>query len=270
MLVPRWFFATDRQNRPQNSWASSASLNKYVPAPLGIDSLRHQSDLPMPVEPPIRRLLLCASAEEKLEPFRVRLGAAGVEVDGVIDADAVCGLLWSHHYDAVAVDLLLSDRDGISFALDLRREHPWLRVLVISTAQSPQRVDRAPDWLSRSTDHARLIFALKQAGQRAAGRAPKILHVEDDDDLASLVQNTIGKQTQLFRARSAQEARIAMRLRDYDLALMRSPISHTASYAEAQACARSPLHIETSGGDPVLTILNNLRSQPLIHEPAHC
>jgi hypothetical protein len=142
---------------------------------------------------------------------------------------------------------------------------------VISTTTNGKRLDSGPDWLARSSDYARLIFALKQAGQRSAGRTPRILHVEDDDSLASLVQNTIGRQTHLFRARTTQEARIAMALRHYDLALIRAPITETDDSYAATSSTRSPLCIDTgSGTDPVVTILNNLRSSPFVHQPAYC
>ena len=217
------------------------------------------------------RLLLCSSDTGKLEPLRQRFNAASIEVDCATGAEQACELMWQQHYDGVAIDLLLADRDGISFALELRQEHPWLPVLVISTTQRDQRPDTGTDWLVRSSDYARLIFALKQAGQRSAGRAPRILHVEDDDALASLVQNTIGKQTCLFRARSAQEARIAMALRAYDLALIRAPVTQTGDTLTASPSRESPLYIDTgSGADPVLTILNNLRRSPFLHQPAYC
>ena len=220
---------------------------------------------------PMTRLLLCSSDRDKLEPLRRRFIAAAVEVDCAIRAEEACRLMWEQHYDGVAVDLLLSDRDGISFALELRQEHPWLPVLVVSTTWNEQRLDTGSDWLTRSGNYARLIFALKQAGQRSAGRAPCILHVEDDDDLASLVQNTIGKQTRLFRARSTQEARIAMALRHYDLALTRAPVTATTDSLSEDPSAKLPLCIETgSGADPVLTILSNLRRNPFIHQPAYC
>jgi DNA-binding response OmpR family regulator len=217
------------------------------------------------------RLLLCSSDTGKLEPLRQRFNAASIEVDCATGAEQACELMWQQHYDGVAIDLLLADRDGISFALELRQEHPWLPVLVISTTQRDQHPDTGTDWLVRSSDYARLIFALKQAGQRSAGRAPRILHVEDDDALASLVQNTIGKQTCLFRARSAQEARIAMALRAYDLALIRAPVTHAGDVLTASSSRKSPLCIDTgSGADPVLTILNNLRRSPFLHQPAYC
>ena len=96
--------------------------------------------------------------------------------------------------------------------------------------------------------------------------------MEDDDSLAELVQNTIGQQTQLFRARSAQEAQIAMALRNYDLALVRTQLSalsdqwrgHLAS-EQAALCVRYG-----ATADPFLTILNNLRRSAYVHEPAYC
>ena len=217
------------------------------------------------------RLLLCSSDRGKLEPLRKRFAAAGIQVDCVTRAEEARRLLWQHHYDGIAIDLLLADRDGISFAMELRQEHPRTSVLVISTTRETEQGDSGPDWLSRSADYARLLFALKQAGQRSAGRPPKILHVEDDDSLANLVQNTIGNQTQLFRARSAQEAQIAMALRDYDLALIRTDVSQTNSSWQDTLSGSHPLEINTNPqDDPVLNILNNLRRPAFVHEPAYC
>jgi DNA-binding response OmpR family regulator len=217
------------------------------------------------------RLLLCSSDKGKLEPLRKRFNAVGIQVDCVTRADDARQRLWDHHYNGIAIDLLLADRDGISFAMELREEHPRTSVLVISTTRETERGDSGPDWLSRSTDYARLIFALKQAGQRAAGRPPKILHVEEDDSLADLVQNTIGNQTQLFRARSAQEAQIAMALREYDLALIRTDVPQTNVSWQNTLSGHQPLEISMdTHNDPVLNILNNLRRPSFVHEPAYC
>ncbi len=220
----------------------------------------------------ISRLLLCSSEARKLAPLQQRLIAAGVEVDCAIHAEEVRELLWQQHYDGVVVDLLLADRDGISFAMELRQEHPWVSIMVVSTTEQRQPADRGPTWLNRSADYARLIFALKQAGQRSAGRAPNILHIEDDDKLAELVQNTIGRQTHLFRARSAQEAKIAMALRTYDLALVRTHLAALSDQWKGHMGAgQQALCVSAdTTSDPFLTILNNLRRNAFVHEPAYC
>ena len=220
----------------------------------------------------ISRLLLCSSDKTKLQPLRQRLIAAGVEVDCATEAEQARELLWNRHYDGVALDLLLADRDGISFAMELRQEHPWVPILVISTTQTSERTDNNPNWLSRCTDYARLVFALKQAGQRSAGHPPCILHVEDNDSLADLVQNTIGKQTTLFRARSAKEAQIAMALRNYDLALVRTQlVSLSTQWSDHTSSRQQTLCVNTDAdSDPLLIILNNLRRTRYVHEPAYC
>jgi CheY-like chemotaxis protein len=217
------------------------------------------------------RLLLCSSNKGKLEPLQVRLNAAGVRADCTTTAEHARQLLWDNLYDGVAIDLLMADRDGISFALELRQEHPCIPILVISPNQQTRNLDDTPDWLTHSAEHARLIFALKQASQRSAGRTPRILHVEDNDNLADLVKNTIGKQAQLFRARSTQEARIAMAIRNYDLALVRTQMSWPSPNWHANEGEPATLTISIDNADdPVLTILNNLRRKPHIHEPAYC
>lgn len=233
----------------------------------------HNPDKYMPsTEANISRLLLCSSDKTKLQPLRQRLIAAGVEVDCATEADEARELLWSHHYDGVAIDLLLADRDGISFAMELRQEHTWVPIMVISTTQTSESTDSAPDWLSRCTDYARLVFALKQAGQRSAGHPPCILHVEDDDNLAELVKNTIGQQTTLFRARSAKEAQIAMALRNYDLALVSAQLPVLSTQWQGDLAPRQQvLCVNTDAdNDPLLIILNNLRRTQYVHEPAYC
>ena len=124
----------------------------------------------------------------------------------------------------------------------------------------------------KQSDYARLVFALKQASQRTAGQAPSILHVEDDDSLANLVQNTIGRQARLFRARSAHEAQIAMALRNYDLALVRTHVAtRSDQWKDNLAGEQQTLYIDTnSASDPFLTILNNLRRNTYLHQPAYC
>lgn len=220
----------------------------------------------------ISRLLLCSSDKTKLQPLRQRLNAAGVEVDCATEASEARNLLWDRNYDGIALDLLLADRDGISFAMELRQEHPWVPILVISTTQTSERTDTGPDWLIRCTDYARLVFALKQAGQRSAGHPPCILHVEENDGLADLVQNTIGKQTTLFRARSAKEAQIAMALRNYDLALVRTQLPLLSMQWSGHTTPREQaLFVNTDTEcDPFLLILNNLRRTRYVHEPAYC
>ena len=207
-----------------------------------------------------------------MQPLRRRLMRSGVAVDCVTSTSDARRQLWKQHYDSIAVDLLLADQDGISFAMELRQEHPWASILVISTTSGEGNNGTAPDWLSNTAEHARLVFALKQASQRSAGAPPSILHVEQDDTLASLVQNTIGNQTRLFRARSTQEARIAMAIRSYDLALI-SATNSGLSPCSQDGVTSKPHALCVSAGttnDPLLAILDNLRRSAFVHQAAYC
>lgn len=166
-------------------------------------------------------ILLCESSHDGQHPLAERLRGAGIQVELAGSVEETHRLLRRNFYDGIAIDLLLPDQDGISLALEIRREHIDLPVMVLTTRQRMnRRPTGGPDWLDRSANQARMLFALKQAGQRSAGRRPRVLHVENDDLQARLVQETMGRQVQLVRTGDAQETELALLRGDYDLALI--------------------------------------------------
>ena len=227
----------------------------------------------MSTPPTSKRLLVCSSDPAKTRTIQQRFSDAGYHVESVTDADNARQLLWQEHYSGIAVDLLLADQDGISFALELRKEHPWLPVLVLNT-QADQQVDNAgdhcPDWLTDASRQARLVFALKQAGISGSGKHARILHIEDNDDMASLVRNNIGEQLKLFRARTVQEAQIALSLRSYDLVLVNSQRPILDPIAARRLASNTLLVNNAAAFEPLLTVLDSMHQPCEQHKPAHC
>ncbi len=214
-------------------------------------------------------ILLCESSEQSEPALADRLRKAGVHVELAKNVAEAEHLLNRNFYDGVALDLLLPERDGISFALDIRKHHPDLPVMVLTTRQSnlqAQAANDGPGWLSRSANQARMMFALKQAGQRSAGYYPRLLHVESDDLQADLVNNTVGRQSQVIRVRSVAETELALRTAEFDLALVNldsdcSTPQRALHLWESQG-KRLPLLVNASPAvDPMATIIWTLTGQ---------
>jgi hypothetical protein len=61
-----------------------------------------------------------------------------------------------------------------------------------------------------------------------------------------------------------------MALRNYDLALIRAPLSDSAVWAHSMQGPHALVVNADRGADPVLSLLNHLRRTPFVHEPAYC
>ena len=219
-----------------------------------------------------QRLLVCTSSPDKVTQLETRVLNAGYEIECVTQADAAKKRLWQETYCGVAIDLLLADQDGISLAREIRRQHPWLPVLVLNTEAGNESIKRRssdPDWLQNTTEQARLVFALKQASIRSSGQAICILHIEEDDDIARLVRNTLGEQISVFRARTIQEAKIALALREYDITLVNSqrPIIDALALRQLSTGTLAVENNQTI--EPLLTVLDNMRRYANEHSPAY-
>jgi signal transduction histidine kinase/DNA-binding response OmpR family regulator len=130
------------------------------------------------------------------------------------------------HFDAMTLDLMLPDEDGLSLFRRLRQRPDGraLPVIVISAIADRGRVQLngdavgVVDWLDKPIDQLRLREALRQA-LHASDRPARILHVEDDQDILRVVSAVMGEEAEMIPARSLAEARSVL-ARDDGFALV--------------------------------------------------
>lgn len=60
------------------------------------------------------------------------LTGLGFEVVTAPDVDTAIKQIGQHHCDAAVVDILMPDRDGLNFIMEVRRTRPDLRIVAIS------------------------------------------------------------------------------------------------------------------------------------------
>jgi DNA-binding response OmpR family regulator/anti-sigma regulatory factor (Ser/Thr protein kinase) len=192
-------------------------------------------DLPVwraaPAVPAGARLLLCEDDEDVAAVLAQMLAADGYDVTVAPDAATARRLLGDGGYDALLLDLMLPDEDGLSLLRGLRREPglAGLPVVVVSARAEAARqtVDGNAlgivDWLSKPIDNERLETTLARAlrAPRAprAGR-PRILHVEDDPSVTTIVASMLQDRADVVAAASLAEAEAQLRAADHDLVIL--------------------------------------------------
>jgi signal transduction histidine kinase/DNA-binding response OmpR family regulator len=163
---------------------------------------------------PRRRALIVEDDADVALLLSRMLGQHGWDSEVARNAAEAFESLDRAHFDAMTLDLMLPDEDGLSLFRRLRQrpDGQALPVVVISAIADQGKVELngdavgVVDWLDKPIDQARLREALRQA-LHASDRPARILHVEDDHDIVRVVAAVMGDEAEIVPARSLREAR---------------------------------------------------------------
>jgi PAS domain S-box-containing protein len=178
-------------------------------------------------------VLVCEDDSDVGRLIAMLLTSNGFNVEVAASAAAASRMLGERSYAAMTLDLALPDRDGIAFIRELRG-HPNTYDLPIIVVSADVEGGRAQinggfgvlDWLSKPIDQNRLLAALNRGlkGRRnvpgPAGSKPRVLHVEDDADVGSVVKSMAGDVAEFDLVGTLSEARIKLRTNRYRLVIL--------------------------------------------------
>ena len=143
------------------------------------------------------------------------------------DGDAARDRLATSPLQGVIVNLALRDEDALGFIAALRVHASYRHLPVLGTVVQFPAGD-APegsaigigDWLRKPFDADRVVAAVR-ASIDGGSRTPQVLHVEDDEDLRTLVAGLLqGEPLDLHGAGTLAEARAALAVRRHDLVIL--------------------------------------------------
>lgn len=165
-----------------------------------------------------RRVLIVEDDADVAHLLQMMLDQHGWEGQVARDAQEAFAALDRERFDALTLDLMLPDEDGLSLFRRLRQRPDGraLPVVVVSAIADQGRrtlngeAVGVVDWLDKPIDQARLRDALRQALRSGEGGPAAILHVEDDDDIRRVVSAVMGDEAVMHPARSLAEARAAL------------------------------------------------------------
>jgi len=129
-------------------------------------------------------------------------------------------------YRAITLDLQLPGEGGVSFLKGLRQDAalqniPVVVVSVVADEAKKQLNGGAMgvvDWLAKPIDQQRLIDSVRQAA--GPERMPRVLHVEDEADIHTVVKMMLQDNCELTWTTSVSASKTALNNEDFDLVLL--------------------------------------------------
>lgn len=174
------------------------------------------------------RLLICEDDSDIAGLLQLMLARQGYQSDICTTAGEALKTLEQHHYDALLLDILLPDLNGLDLIRQLRQSADWkqLPIIVVSAIANEARnqleggIANIVDWLNKPLDQERLLQSVEEALQHTSDRQPRVLYVEDEIDLHEIIGQMLQDRVRLTSARSLQQARDLLDRETFDLVLL--------------------------------------------------
>ncbi|WP_313952242.1 CHASE domain-containing protein [Accumulibacter sp.] len=173
------------------------------------------------------RVLVCEDDLDVAQLLSTLLTQAGYRVDWAASAAIAKERLAAHRYAAMTLDMGLPDASGMDLLRELRSSDVGfeLPVVVVSGSRNvatpiiggPLAVS---DWLDKPIDPPRLAAAVKRAVHGRKSQRARILHVEDDADLARIVAVQFGDLAEIIGAPTLSTARDELASRAFDVVIL--------------------------------------------------
>jgi PAS domain S-box-containing protein len=172
------------------------------------------------------RILVCEDNPQAAQNLRDGLRPLGYSTDLAHNpADAVTRAR-SGCYAAIVVDFELPDGNGLGLIRQLREQpESYKTPIVVMSAERSEQNDESSalhvvNWIAKPADAYELSDILDGAIARGLYGKPRVLHIDDEPDVLELVARTLEPNARVVSVASAEEARCALAMQDFDLAVL--------------------------------------------------
>jgi DNA-binding response OmpR family regulator len=174
------------------------------------------------------RFLICEDDEDQAVYLQHLLESAGYVADIATTVTKAKKRLQEVKYDALLLDLILPDQDGITFIRELRNDEAMrlLPIVVVSALAQTGRellhgeVISVIDWLDKPVDFNKLLRVIDRIKTTSVKRAPHILHVEDDVDTRRIIETLLQDNAVIVSVDSLEQARVIIEKEKFDLVIL--------------------------------------------------
>ncbi|HHF7365188.1 TPA: MHYT domain-containing protein [Legionella bozemanae] len=174
-----------------------------------------------------QKLLICEDDEDQANYLQALLESANYETDIAQTVKEAKQLLESNQYQAILMDLVLPDQDGVSFIRELRTDQntkdiPIIVLSVIAqTGRSLLNGDAISvvDWLDKPVDSNTLLDSIGRIKNLGKNK-PNILHIEDNVEQQHIISVLLNKHANVTTASNLHEAKDMLQHTRYDLVIL--------------------------------------------------
>lgn len=136
--------------------------------------------------------------------------------------------LRNNHYNALTLDLKIPGGSGIKLLHELRKNKATanLPVIVVSARATEGRLKvegaalNVMDWIQKPIEEKMLLDAIHSSLSQSVGQGGRLLHVEDDLDIATIVEALLADEYQVTHAGTLNQARHLVNDEVFDLVLL--------------------------------------------------
>ncbi len=173
------------------------------------------------------RILICEDDYDVANLIAFILKNGGFETDIAYTALDAKRFLEQNNYNAMTLDLILPDEDGIGLIRELRKMEKTkdLPIIVVSVNASEGYKElnggfAIMDWLDKPIDTERLLSVVKMACVTKTDGKPCVLHIEDDPDVCHVVSTVLQNDMDVVCAGSLHEAKQKLGQRGFDMVIL--------------------------------------------------
>lgn len=173
------------------------------------------------------RVLICVDDDAIALLLQSTLEQGGYHTDIARDAAQARTMLAAQRYAALTLDIMLTGSNGMTLIRELRedplaRELPIIVVSALAHAEQEAQLGgiAVADWLEKPIDHTRLLAAMRRCMSDTGHHRPRILHVDDDADILSVVAAIAGDIADFDHAPDLRSASQLLASRQYDLVIL--------------------------------------------------
>ncbi len=170
------------------------------------------------------RILVVEDDPDIANLLGLMLTRAGYTVDHACDGVAALQALRHTDYAAMTLDLMLPGIHGLEVIRQVRQiaASATLPILVVSAKMEEGRLAlkgdfSGIDWLAKPIDESRLLSLLHNLTPPNTQARPRVLHVEDDDDLHQVIRVTVSQHFDVEFATSLRMARAKLAQTRFDV-----------------------------------------------------
>ena len=208
------------------------------------------------------RILVVEDDKDIAKLLSILLNDAGYHVDTALTGADALDRLKQTHYDLISLDLMLPDSDGVDIIRLLRQQPDTadIPIVVVSARMEAGRLaingdTTNIDWLAKPIDQQQLIGIVQQQLSDQCEHHPRILHIEDDNDLHEVVCAMAGDHFSFEAAHTIQEARTRLQQSSFDVVLLDIGLPDGSGWglvADIRACQPNAKLVILSGSDMTL------------------